>query len=182
MSRGIHNRQGSSDIGPFPPEETSGSLELDSADRGGFEMGRIVVGVDGSYGSRRALRWAVREARLRQTDLDVVCAVAEPHPWADPVIFPPPPTEDLCAHGRTLVDEVLAGFDLVGVHVERITAVGGGARVLLEAALGADLLVVGSRGRGGFKARLLRSVAQQVVTHAACPVAVVVPEGHGAHR
>jgi nucleotide-binding universal stress UspA family protein len=139
-------------------------------------MGRIVVGVDGSEGSRRALRWAVREARLRGADLDVVCAVAEPHAWADPVLFPPAPTEDLRGQGLALLDEVLAGIDLAGVPVERISAVGGGARVLLEAAIGADLLVVGSRGRGGFKALMLGSVAQQAVTHAACPVVVVVPE------
>lgn len=139
-------------------------------------MGRIVVGVDGSDGSRRALRWALTEARLRGADLDVVCAVAEPRPWVDPVLFPPPPVEDLCGLGRATLDEILAGFDLAGVHVERIAAVGGGARVLLEAAVGADLLVVGSRGRGGFRSLMLGSVAQQVVAHAACPVVVVVPE------
>lgn len=139
-------------------------------------MGRIVVGVDGSDGSRRALRWAVREARLRAADLDVVYAAAELHPWVDPGLFPPLPTEDLCAQGRAVLDEFLAGIDLAGVHVERISTVGGGARVLLEAAIGADLLVVGSRGRGGFKALMLGSVAQQAVTHAACPVVVVVPE------
>lgn len=139
-------------------------------------MGRIVVGVDGSDGSRRALRWALGEARLRGADLDVVCAVAEPRPWVDPVLFPPPPAEDLCGQGRAIVDEVLGGIDLAGVHVERISAVGGGARVLLEAAVGADLLVVGSRGRGGFRSLMLGSVAQQAVTHAMCPVVVVVPE------
>lgn len=139
-------------------------------------MARIVVGVDGSDRAGRALRWALAEARLRHADLDLVHAVSEPLPLADPVIFPPIPVEDLKAGGLKVIDQALAGLERDGVAIERIAAVGGAARILCESAIGADLLVVGSRGLGGFRGLLVGSVTQQVVAHSPCPVVVVVPQ------
>ncbi len=141
-------------------------------------MTRIVVGVDGSEGSRRALRWALEEARLRHAVLDAVHVVPAPPLLADPVVFPPPPEEQLRAEGGRVLDEMLAGLETRDVEVQRIVAVGGAARVLCEASRGADLLVVGSRGLGGFKGLLVGSVAQQAIAHASCAIALIVPGRH----
>ena len=139
-------------------------------------MARIVVGIDGSDRAAQALRWSLAEARLRDADLDVVHAISEPIPFADPVIFPPVPIGDLKAEGLKVIDQALAGLERGEVRIERIAAVGGAARILCEAAEGADLLVVSSRGLGGFRGLLVGSVTQQVVAHAPCPVVVVVPQ------
>lgn len=140
-------------------------------------MARIVVGVDGSAQARRAVRLAVEEARLRSGDLAVLYCVPEPSLLVDPVIMPQPPRADLQAAGFRVIEETLANVDLGGARVQRIVEFGGAARALCEVAKGADLLVVGSRGRGGFRGLLLGSVAQQVAAHAPCPVMIVVPEG-----
>jgi nucleotide-binding universal stress UspA family protein len=139
-------------------------------------MSRIVVGVDGSEHARRAVRCAVGEARLRGTDLDVVYAVPEPIMLADPVIMPMPPRERLREEGLAVIEKHLADIDTTGVKVEPIAAIGSPTAVLCEVAKGAELLVVGSRGLGGFRGLLLGSVTQQVVAHAPCPILVVVPE------
>jgi nucleotide-binding universal stress UspA family protein len=143
----------------------------------------IVVGVDGSEGSVRALRWAVEEARLRDAQLRVI------HAWYVPLILSapsdetfgiPPPAGSLDEVRTALAREagkVLAaslqgtGSDegqVVGEVIE-----GKPARVLTEAAAEADLLVVGSRGLGGFTGLLLGSVSQQCAHHARCPLVVV---------
>jgi len=138
-----------------------------------------VVGVDGSEGSLAALRWALEEARLRGANLDVV------HAWQYPYVG------ELAGMAAYAVDrdelegaarDVLRGsIEHAGsttVRVEPILAYGAAASVLLDAAKGADLLVVGSRGRGGFAGLLLGSVSQQCAHHASCPV-VIVPAGGG---
>jgi len=144
--------------------------------------GTIVVGVDGSPGSLEALRFAAAEARLRGARLRVVhawtvpLAVALPEPavLAQPLI-PEPEFEQvraaLLVEGEKLLDEALAGLD--APEVERVLAEGTPAHALVQAAEGADLLVVGSRGRGGFRGLLLGSVSQQCAHHAPCPVAIV---------
>ncbi|HVF32604.1 MAG TPA: universal stress protein [Acidimicrobiales bacterium] len=139
-------------------------------------MARIVVGVDGSDVSRAALAFALDEARLRGARLDVVVAWHEPYSAAaiapiatDPAVFSDAAT-------RTLED-ALASSDLTGVEIGRRVERGGPAEALLRAAEGADLLVVGSRGHGGFTGLLLGSVSQQVVHHAPCPVVVVPLRG-----
>jgi nucleotide-binding universal stress UspA family protein len=132
--------------------------------------GTIVVGVDGSTGSRRALGWASEEARLRDARLRVVFAwtyLDQPEGGFD------------AAYGeadvRTRLDQILneAGNDRIVEELERVVVCDLPARALLDAARGADLLVVGSRGVGGFRGLLLGSVGQQVVQHAQCPVVVV---------
>lgn len=143
-------------------------------------MPRVVVGVDGSDHARRAVRHAVEEAKRRGAALDVVTAVTEPAMFMDPVMVPPPPRDELRAAGLEVIDQSLAGVDTGSLTVERISVVGGTSKVLCEAAEGADLLVVGSRGLGGFRGLLVGSITQQVVAHSPCPVLVVVPENRRA--
>ena len=144
-------------------------------------MERIVVGIDGSDPSRAALRWAVDEARLRGAQLEVLLVAALPSTYLDPVIFPPPPVSEIREAERERLDQIIASVDTSGCQVEPIIAVGGAARLLVEASQGAALLVVGSRGFGGFKGLLLGSVAQQVMAHARCPVVVVRGTERHAH-
>ena len=137
-------------------------------------MQRIVVGVDGSEGSLRALGWAVDEARLRGAELDVVLAWHLPYAgvyrqlagYLDLGLFE--------KEAQAILDRAAAEAKVQLASVEPIFVHDGApARALREAAKGADLLVVGSRGRGGFAGLLLGSVSQQVAAHAPCPVVVV---------
>jgi nucleotide-binding universal stress UspA family protein len=123
-------------------------------------MATITVGVDGSEESKGALRWAFEEAKLRQANLRVIHAEhhyageQERVDWLDGIV-------------REVVGE--SG----GIEVEQSIIDGGPAHVLVEAAKGTDMLVVGSRGHGGFTGLLLGSVSQQCAHHASCPVAIV---------
>ena len=136
-------------------------------------MAAIVVGVDGSEESKAALRWAVAEARLRDANVRAVYAWSLPHVagGVGPLIVPD--TEVLRRDGERVLDAAIAEVGTEGVDVERASIEGSPARALVEAAEGADLLVVGSRGHGGFVGLLLGSVSQQVAHHALCPVVIV---------
>lgn len=139
---------------------------------------RIVVGVDGSDRSRRVLAFAYDEARRRGDHLLVVHAYTVPVYWGVPefgAVVPPQPPEEAVADAEALLDRVLQDAP-DDVQVERLVTQGPASAVLLEAAADADLLVVGSRGHGGFVGLLLGSTSHQVVTHCPCPV-VVVPVG-----
>ncbi len=135
--------------------------------------GRIVVGVDGSEGAADALRWAAEEARLRGATLDVVYA------WAFPYLSEVSTVAVLNVDYEKEAAELLAGVvrDTLGddpaVPVEQVAVQDAPAHALTTRAEGADLLVVGSRGRGGFTGLLLGSVSQQVAHHAPCPVVIV---------
>jgi nucleotide-binding universal stress UspA family protein len=128
---------------------------------------RIVVGIDGSEAAGRALLWAVAEARLRGVRLLVLRA------WS--YIDQGPPF--VTSYGEDTVleqlDSAIASVDTASVEVDRAALCDHAAAALIDASKGADLVVVGARGRGGFSALLLGSVSQQVVTHAHCPVVVV---------
>jgi nucleotide-binding universal stress UspA family protein len=132
--------------------------------------GRIVVGVDGSPASLAALRFAHRQAQLTGAELHAVTTWTYPLSFDDPV----DPT-DWQANAETVLDtalgEALAASDAAGVL--RHVAEGHPAGVLLGSVEAADLLVVGSRGHGGFAGMLLGSVSQHVVAHSPCPVVVV---------
>lgn len=138
-------------------------------------MRRIVVGVDGSAGSRQALAWAVEEARLRGATLDVVHAWHEPYVGGYPYTLVSYDPGEWEASARELLRKVLAEVDTAGITVEKVVVHGLAARSLIEAAKGADLVVVGTRGLGGFSGLLLGSVSSHVVHHAPCPTVVVRP-------
>ena len=151
-------------------------------DDGGEETGageRLVVGIDGSASSRAAARWAVTEGRLRAATVRAV------HAWEVPMIYGPVgvtfpyDTASLETSARDLLDEVIAeAIAVTGgdpVDVERIVSAGGSAATILEAAEGADLVVIGRRGHGGFQRLLLGSVSENVARHAPCPVVVMPP-------
>ena len=139
-------------------------------------MSTIVVGVDGSEGSARALQFALAEARLRGANLKAVSA------WHVPAIVYEagwvPAELDLDDYPR-FAQEALAkaladgGAETSGVEVTTVVTKGQAADVLCAEAKGADLLVVGSRGLGGFRGLMLGSVSQQCAHHAPCPLAII---------
>lgn len=158
---------------------------------GGAAEGRrgpwVTVGVDGSPESRAALAHALVAAAGRRAGLDVVSAFVVGGFYAGagaPLVVPDVAAirEDVDARARSLVQEVLSDPALAGVpgirdvEVRVVVAPGPAAQVLLDASAGADLLVVGSRGRGGLRSVLLGSVGLHCATHAGCPVLVVHPE------
>lgn len=167
---------GSADAGTAAPTEDDG-------------MGTIVAGTDGSEHARDALVWAVDEARRRGSELLVV------HAWETPITAYPGPlmgaravdieasieafheTADKQADEmRTWLHANAAG---VTAHVSVLE--GAAATRLLEASADADLLVLGSRGHGGFSTLLLGSVSDQCVRRSVCTV-VIVPSGERAAR
>jgi nucleotide-binding universal stress UspA family protein len=127
----------------------------------------IVVGFDGSEGSRRALEWAAEEAVRRATSVKVVRA------WS-PGEFGT--YEEMGVIAQTKLDEEVAGVlgESPPVKVTTVAQQGHAAHVLLRNADGADMLVVGSRGRGGFTGLLLGSVSMQAATHAGAATVVIV--------
>ncbi|WP_432969259.1 universal stress protein [Dactylosporangium sp. CA-233914] len=147
------------------------------ADRpAGHEAGRVVVGFDGSPCAERALRFAYEQAARREVGLTVVHAYpwpAGPRPGdTSPIVREP---DDLREDERRALAGSTAGYagQYPGVDVRHTVMHGRAGAVLTELSAGAELLVVGSRGRGGFTGLLLGSVSQSVIHHAAGPVAVV---------
>jgi nucleotide-binding universal stress UspA family protein len=137
---------------------------------------RIVVGVDGSESSKHALRWAMRQAELTGASVDAINAWQIPlYAGVAPMIETGADIEALAKAGEQILTETLA--DVAGDHsptVIRTRVVEGHpAFALLQAAEGAELLVLGCRGHGGFVGALLGSVSQYCVQHAACPVVVI---------
>ena len=139
-------------------------------------MAHIVVGIDGSDESKAALRWAVGEARLRDAGVTVV------HAWTLPtyivlgvapgaMIDPALLREAAEERAAKEIHEVIG--DAKDVHIESKAVEATAARALIEEADGADLLVVGSRGHGGFAGLMLGSVSQQCAAHGPCPVVIV---------
>jgi nucleotide-binding universal stress UspA family protein len=137
---------------------------------------RILVGVDGSSGAVHALRWAHGLAARLEATLVVVLAYRHEEMVGPPGARWPVHTREVVA-GEAHDDLTSALAEAIGddtsVKVEAEVVYGQPARVLLDRAATADLLVVGSRGRGGFRGLLLGSVSQQCVTQAPCPVTVV---------
>jgi nucleotide-binding universal stress UspA family protein len=138
----------------------------------------IVVGVDGSEGSKEALRWALTEARLRKTTIDAVYAWSIPYLGAA-YAWAPAYDEEMIASLRSTAEQLLdasideAAADVDGIEIRRAVVEGPPGAVLVEKAAGAEMLVVGSRGLGGFKELLLGSIGHQCAQHARCPVVIV---------
>jgi nucleotide-binding universal stress UspA family protein len=141
---------------------------------------RIVVGVDGSEPSRDALRWAVTQAGLTGATVEVVIAwhfpyLAAGYGWAPIAVMQAP---EFGEAAQKLVTDVISSVvdPAAAVPVIPKAVEGSPPRVLLDAARDAQLLVVGSRGLGGFTEALLGSVSQHCVHHATCPVVII--RGH----
>jgi len=136
----------------------------------------IVVGVDGSAGSRNALKWAAAEAAEHGADLVVM------NVW-EHTLLPPAGSVSVSEHyvpdpsQRTAADLVEVIKDELGenpaVVVRPRVLQGRPAKVLIDQSAGASLLVVGQRGHGGFAGLVLGSVSQHVAAYAKCPVTVV---------
>ena len=142
---------------------------------------RIVVGVEGSGGARAALRWAIKEARHRNASVDVVTAYSTTYVPASPDFnYVPLDPIDLEAEVKrmqdSVIDEVLAEVDVEGVEIRRRMVRGRAADTLIAESNSASMLVVGSRGRGGFRGLLLGSVSKQIAQHGSCPVVIVRPD------
>jgi nucleotide-binding universal stress UspA family protein len=166
-------------------------------------VAKIVVGVDASPGALRALTWAADEARLRLATLQVVHAyhaqaLAAPLYFPSQEGLPSsvvaaggrPPDEELAEsfeqqaqfheavrrQAEDLLERLLGevGEAVEGIDVRRtVVEDRNSAQALVELSADADLLVVGSRGRGGFSSLLLGSVSHAAVLHALCPVVVI---------
>jgi nucleotide-binding universal stress UspA family protein len=150
------------------------------------EHARVVVGVDGSASARTALEFALAEAALRDAVLDVVSVVVTPDYWPVGIGMassgvPAPDREQILdavrqeteQHVADVIEERGAATAQVDVRVRAVPGLP--AATLIEQSRGADLLVVGHRGRGGFASATLGSVSLQCVLHAVCPVTVVRP-------
>ena len=137
----------------------------------------IVVGVDGSKCSHSALRFALNEARIRQAKLRIVVVWHVPLAAYGAGWAPPPPhlAEDSEAAANDILEEALqlVKDDAGSVEIESVVREGQSAQILIEEAEKAELLVIGSRGRGGFRELMLGSVSQQCAHHARCPVTIV---------
>jgi nucleotide-binding universal stress UspA family protein len=137
----------------------------------------IVVGVDGSEAATNALEFAIEEARLRHATLHVT--------YAYPVIERPVSGstgrdyyEQVEVDAKAFIQSLMdAAPSTDGVEVEWLGVPGNPAEVLIEASREATILVVGSRGVGGFMGLMMGSVSNQCVHHSHCPV-LVVREGH----
>ncbi|RQX02263.1 universal stress protein [Micromonospora inaquosa] len=132
----------------------------------------LLAGVDGSPGSLLALQYALEQAADRGVPLHVIRAWTPPTPrWSPPNLD----QRDITAAEKAALDELLAGWQEKYPDVEVTTEVvaDNPSRVLAKASRYAQLVVVGSRGRGGFRGLLLGSVSQQLLHHSHCPVAVI---------
>ena len=134
-----------------------------------MNAGRVIVGVDGSESAKEALRWAAEYAAALGSPLEALTV------WDMPITFgwvasleEDDPEKGALHALEALVRDVLGDSASVTTKVER----GHPAFVLVEASQRAGLLVVGSRGRGGFSGMLIGSVSQYCVQHASCPVVV----------
>ena len=139
----------------------------------------IVVGVDGSEESQRALRWTIAEAKLRGSGVRAV------HAWRYPSLaggygYVPQDILDanaLAAAAENVLRDAVGGVPggATGVEVEQVAVQGLAAKELINESEGAEMLVVGSRGHGGFLGLMLGSVSQHCAQHAHCPVVIVRP-------
>jgi nucleotide-binding universal stress UspA family protein len=143
-------------------------------------MPGIIVGLDGSGHSQLALEWAMKEAAIRHAPLTVLTvdqAVAGYYRGVAVDPAGPVRTAEARKAAEVETDKALAGLEGPRPESVVVTAVHGfPVEELIKAASGADMIVLGSRGAGGFTRLLMGSVASQVAQHAHCPVLIVPPE------
>lgn len=130
----------------------------------------IVVGVDGSPESVKATAWGVEQARATGGSLELVIVWARPTSYGLPLVVGGYNPEQ---EAQDVVDKAATGIDLPPARLHKSVINGAAPTVLVDRSKHADLLVVGSRGHGGFAELLLGSVSDHCVHHAACPVVVV---------
>lgn len=158
-----------------PTMELTGSIERKEEPM----SGRVVVGVDGSDTANKAACWAAREAKLRGSKLEIVSAWEIPiYGYAYDQGYAAMSEEMLKGLAENAEENVAAALkearpEAPDIEIKTIAEEGQAANVLLEVSKGADLLVVGSRGLGGFRELVLGSVSQQCAQHATCPVVIV---------
>lgn len=141
------------------------------------QWSQVLVGIDGSEGSRRALVWAAEEAREHHAVLRLLATWETPmppvgtgyagYPWTGSFDL-----QDVTQRVLAETADAVLGDD-PGLTVKQEVVEGHAAQRLIDASRDADLVVVGSRGHGGFAGMLLGSVSQHVAAHAHCPVAVI---------
>ena len=141
-------------------------------------MSGIVVGVDGSVHARRALDWAMREAAVRDEELCVLTVnPAQSSPWTGHQLTVPGEAQVLERARDAVQEAITEAAGKIGPRQPASVSVrafsGSPAKALIEASRSADMLVIGSRGTGGFESLLLGSISTQVTHHAACPVVIV---------
>lgn len=145
-------------------------------------MPGIIAGIDGSSHSQYALEWAMRESAIRREPLTVI--TVQPiaaSGWGGVLVFPG--DEEIRAEAQQAAQKAAdkAAQQLGDTAAPSVTVravIGSPAEVLIEASRDADLLVVGSRGAGGFTRLVMGSVSSQVSHHARCPVVIVPEERH----
>ncbi len=170
--------QVTSAAGPVRPRGSTQEVPAVIAQPSSTTPRRVVVGVDGSDSSIAALHWAARVGGALGLGIDAVVS------WLYPASFAMAggiDNWDPATDAHTALDTALT--TAFGTEhpagLRRLVQEGHAAQVLLEASAGAELLVVGSRGHGGFTGLLLGSVSMQCVTHGTCPVVVVHAEPRG---
>ena len=139
---------------------------------------RIVVGVEGSGYARAALIWAIEEAAYRDAVVEVVTAYSPTYvPAAPDLGYVPLDSFDLLTEVERMqgdvIDSAVEAADHPDVEVRRTLVKGRAADTLMRIAEGADMLVVGNRGRGGFAGLRLGSVSQAIAHHSPCPLVIV---------
>ena len=146
-------------------------------------MSGIIVGVDGSGHSQRALEWAMKEAAIRHVPLTVLTVHEAIRGYFSGVaLYPDDParTEQAREAVQAESDKVLAGLEGPRPEAVTVKAIHGfPVKELINAGKDADMIVLGSRGAGGFTRLLMGSTASQVSQHAHCPVLIVPPEDRG---
>lgn len=146
-------------------------------------MAGIVVGIDGSHHSERALEWAMNEAVLRRAPLTVLSVRQVIRGWTGPSAGPYPGDAELVektrAAAQAATDKALAALGGARPEVVVKAVTGVPAESLVAAAADADMIVVGSRGSGGFERLTMGSVGDQVARHARCPVVIIPHDKKG---
>jgi nucleotide-binding universal stress UspA family protein len=144
-------------------------------------MPGIIVGIDGSHHSTRALEWALKEAAIQHAPLTVLTVHSVPaSPWTGNPVLLGADSEDqekLFHAAEELTQKVASQLGEAQPESVTVRAISGfPAKELIEESRDADLVVVGSRGAGGFASLMMGSISSQVVGHAHCPVVVVPSE------
>jgi nucleotide-binding universal stress UspA family protein len=171
---------GAAGIGSTPGAHDTGDSASPAGRANDPRGSYVLVGIDGSDPSCAALHWAVREASATGLRVVAVYAAEPPSVWpgfAYAVVADPVPAADMSGEVRSQVAQTLRNAGVEGlVDVETRVLPGHPAQVLLEAADGAALIVVGRRGHGGFAAAIMGSTSRYVSAHANVPVVVVPHE------